>query len=92
MQQLWHTRLALLIKVNELEIAKKEAEPFGRLNSPDMFYEHQQPQVFKSKHGALPSFSLRLLLAAELPMKLNKPGEALNNLVSILGEIDLRLS
>lgn len=82
--ELWHTRLALLIKINELEIARKEAEPFGRLHSPDIFYEHQQPQAFKSKHGCFASFSFRLLLLAELPLKLNRPSEALNNLVSIL--------
>lgn len=72
------------MKINELEIARKEAEPFGQLNSPDMFYEHQQPQAFKSKHGSMASFSFRLLLAAELPMKLNRPNDALNNLINIL--------
>lgn len=30
------------------------------------------------------SFSFRLLLAAELPLRLNKPQEALNNLLSML--------
>lgn len=82
--QLWHTRLALLMKINELEIARREAEPFGQLNNPDLFYEHQHPQVFKCKHGSMASFSLRLLLAAELPLKLNRPLDALNNLISIL--------
>lgn len=82
--QLWHTRLALLIKINELEIARHEAEPFGQLNNPDLFYEHRQPQVFKSKHGSMSSFSFRLLLAAELPMKLNRPTEALKNLLNML--------
>jgi trafficking protein particle complex subunit 12 len=82
--QLWHTRLALLIKINELEIARHEAEVFGQLSNADLFYEHQQPQVFKSKHGSMASFSFRLLLAAELPLKLNKPQEALNNLLNML--------
>lgn len=82
--QLWHTRLALLVKINELEIARKEAEPFRQLHSPDMFYEHQQPQFYKSKHGTMASFSFRLFLAAELPLKLNRPVDALNNLVNIL--------
>ena len=82
--QLWHTRIALLIKINELEIAKHEAEAFGQLTNPDLFYEHQQPQVFKSKYGSMSSFSFRLLLAAELPLKLNKPIEALNNLLNML--------
>lgn len=82
--QLWHTRLALLIKINELETARKESEAFGQLNNVDLYYEHQQPQQFKSKYGSMASFSFRLLLAAELPLKLNRPVRALNNLLKIL--------
>lgn len=82
--QLWHTRLALLIKINELEIARHEAEVFGQLSNADLFYVHQQPQIFKSKHGSMASFSFRLLLAAELPLRLNRPQEALNNLLNML--------
>lgn len=82
--QLCFTRIALLIKINELDIARQESEAFGQLNNPDLYYEHQKPQVFKSKHGSMSSFSFRLLLAAELPMKLNKPNEAVNNLLNIL--------
>lgn len=82
--QLWHTRIALLIKINELEIARHEADAFEQLNNPDLFYEHQKPQTFKSKHGTMASFSFRLLLAAELPMRLNKPHDALNNLLTML--------
>lgn len=82
--QLWHTRIALLIKINELDTAKHEAEAFSQLNNPDLFYEHRQPQTFSSKHGSMASFSFRLLLAGELPMKLNKPHEALNNLLKML--------
>lgn len=82
--QLWHARLALLIKINELEIARHEAEVFGQLSNADLFYEHQQSQVFRSKHGSMASFSFRLLLAAELPLKLNRPQEALDNLLNML--------
>lgn len=82
--QLWHTRIALLIKINELEIARNEAEAFDQLNHPDLFYEHKKPQNFKSKYGSMASFSFRLLLAAELPMRLNKPLDALNNLLGML--------
>lgn len=82
--QLWHTRIALLIKINELELAKNEAEVFGQLQNPDLFYEHQQPQTFKSKYGSMASFSFRLLLAAELPLRLNRPQEAMNNLLTLL--------
>lgn len=82
--QLWHTRIAVLMKLNLLDIAKNEAEAFGDLNRVDLFYEHSQPQEFKSKYGSYASFSLRLLLAAELPLRLGRPHEALNNLVKIL--------
>lgn len=82
--QLWHTRIALLIKINELEVARNEAEVFGQLTHPDFFYSFQQPQVFKSRYGSISSFTFRLLLASELPLKLNKPNEALNNLLTML--------
>jgi trafficking protein particle complex subunit 12 len=67
-----------------VETARHEAEVFGQVSNPDLFYEHQQPQTFKSKHGSMASFSFRLLLAADLPLKLNKPREALNNLLNML--------
>ncbi|KAG5675321.1 hypothetical protein PVAND_005232 [Polypedilum vanderplanki] len=82
--QLWQTRISLLIKIGELEIARKEAEPFGQLSNHDMFYDFIEEQQFKSKKGSLPSFSFRLLLAYELPYKLNRIKEALHNLVPIL--------
>lgn len=82
--QLWHARIALLMKINELEIAKNEAEAFGQLSNPDLFYQHQHSQTFKSVYGSMASFSFRLLLASELPLRLNKPQEALNNLQHIL--------
>lgn len=37
--QLWFTRLALLIKLGEYDLCKREAEPFGVLERPDMFYD-----------------------------------------------------
>lgn len=72
------------MKINELEIAKNEAEAFGQLSNPDLFYQHQHSQTFKSVYGSMASFSFRLLLASELPLRLNKPQEALNNLQHIL--------
>lgn len=37
--QLWFTRLALLAKLGEFELLALEAEPFGQLNRPDVFYD-----------------------------------------------------
>lgn len=82
--QLWYTRISLLIKIGEFETAKKEAEPFGQLNNQDMFYDFVEQQAYKSKKGSLPSFSFRLLLASDLPIKIGQPKEALQNLTSML--------
>lgn len=82
--QLWYTRISLLIKIGEYETARKEAEPFGQLNNLDMFYDFPKPQPFKSKRGSMPSFSFRLLLACDLPIKIGKHKEALINLTSML--------
>lgn len=37
--QLWFTRIALLIKSKHFAIAQAEAEPFGQLDKPDVFYQ-----------------------------------------------------
>lgn len=37
--QLWFTRLALLAKLGQYELLQTEAEPFGTLNRPDVYYE-----------------------------------------------------
>jgi trafficking protein particle complex subunit 12 len=63
--QLWFTRLALLVKLGELEIVQTEAANFGMLDRPDMFYEFY-PEMYNGKKGSMASFSFRLLLA-DLP-------------------------
>lgn len=37
--QLWFTRFALLIKLGEYDLCEREAEAFGLLERPDMFYD-----------------------------------------------------
>lgn len=37
--QLWFTRFALLIKLGEYDLCKREAEAFSLLDRPDMFYD-----------------------------------------------------
>lgn len=37
--QLWFTRIALLVKTKNFAVAQKEAEPFGQLDKPDIFYK-----------------------------------------------------
>lgn len=82
---MWFTRLALLIKIGENEGAKAESEAFEQLTNPDFYYEHKEPQVFKSKRGSMPSFAFRLFLA-ELPLRYHKPRPklAVSNLINVL--------
>ncbi|KAL9702344.1 hypothetical protein quinque_005862 [Culex quinquefasciatus] len=81
--QLWFTRLALLVKLGQFEIVKMEAEPFGSLNKPDVFYEFYHPDMHSDKKGSMASFSFRLLLA-ELPIYLGTPRIALDRLTELL--------
>lgn len=37
--QLWFTRFALLIKLGEYDLCKREAEAFGLLDRPDIFFD-----------------------------------------------------
>ncbi|KAH8378797.1 hypothetical protein KR009_001427 [Drosophila setifemur] len=76
--QLWFTRLALLAKLGEFELLNTEAEPFGQLSSPDVFYDFY-PEMYNGKSGSIACFSFRLLLA-ELPIYLGKPHIALDRL------------
>uniref|UniRef100_A0A182W2G0 Uncharacterized protein n=1 Tax=Anopheles minimus TaxID=112268 RepID=A0A182W2G0_9DIPT len=81
--QLWFTRLALLVKLGQYEIARVEAEPFGALNNPDVFYEFYHPDMHADRKGSMAPFSFRLLLA-ELPVYLGAPRIALNRLTDLL--------
>lgn len=37
--QLWFTRFALLIKLGQYDLCQFEAEPFGTLTRPDIYFE-----------------------------------------------------
>lgn len=37
--QLWFTRIALLVKTKAFNVAQAEAEPFGQLDKPDIYYQ-----------------------------------------------------
>ncbi|XP_058466496.1 trafficking protein particle complex subunit 12 [Malaya genurostris] len=81
--QLWFTRLALLVKLGQYDIARVEAEPFESLNKPDMFYEFYHPDMHADRKGSMAPFSFRLLLA-ELPIYLGAPKNALDKLMEVL--------
>lgn len=81
--QLWFTRLSLLLKIGEYEACCLEAEPFDKLEKPDIFHDYKDQQIYKSKKGSMACFSFRLLLAI-LPMYSNKTKLAINNLINLL--------
>uniref|UniRef100_A0A336LPB4 CSON015584 protein n=1 Tax=Culicoides sonorensis TaxID=179676 RepID=A0A336LPB4_CULSO len=79
---LWFTRLALLLRLGQYEICIREAEAFGNLNFPDMYYEYY-PELYAGRKGSMVSFSFRLLIA-ELPIYKGRLHEAMNNLTELL--------
>ncbi|KAL1513741.1 hypothetical protein ABEB36_003111 [Hypothenemus hampei] len=83
--QIWFTRIALLVKTRTFDKAQAEAEQFGQLEKPDIFYQFY-PEIYGGRSGSMASFSFRLLLA-ELPMHCGKPKESLTRLFSILATI-----
>ncbi|XP_053681378.1 trafficking protein particle complex subunit 12 [Anopheles nili] len=85
--QLWFTRLALLVKLGQYEIARVEAEPFESLANPDVFYEFYHPDMHSDRKGSMAPFSFRLLLA-ELPVYLGAPRLALDRLTELLAVVN----
>ncbi|KAK6624570.1 hypothetical protein RUM44_011429 [Polyplax serrata] len=88
--QLWFTRLALLIKLRSFRVAHVEAEPFGDLDKPDMFFQFY-PELYGGRTGSMVPFSLRLLVA-QLPAYVEKHQLALTKLYSLLANIRKMLS
>lgn len=80
--QLWFTRIALLIKIKSFNLAEREAEVFGDLDNPDLYFQFY-PDKFGGRLGSIVPFSFRVLLA-ELPMHCNKPRESMIKLNKIL--------
>ncbi|KAL7635987.1 UNVERIFIED_CONTAM: hypothetical protein RMT77_013805 [Armadillidium vulgare] len=80
--QLWFTRIALLVKLRRFSFAEVECEPFGDLNSPDLYFEFY-PEIYGGKKGSMVPFAFRLL-AAELPQYLGKHTLALDRLSKVL--------
>ncbi|XP_013137876.1 PREDICTED: uncharacterized protein LOC106102831 [Papilio polytes] len=88
--QLWLTRFAVMLRIKLHEPLLEEAEPFGDLSKPDMFYQFY-PEAYENRTGSLVPFSLRLLIA-ELPGHVGKPEEAADRLYIMLDIIQQMLS
>ena len=66
---MWYIRLFLLVHLKQYSTAEVEAEAFGDLDQPDLYYEYyrQNPAVPKEtqetvKCGSMVAFEFRLLL------------------------------
>jgi trafficking protein particle complex subunit 12 len=81
--QLWFTRIALLVKTQQIDVAMNEMVPFGNLDSPDLYFQHYPELYGNGKCGSMVPFSFRLL-AAELPAYANKINEAQEKLCQLL--------
>lgn len=88
--QLWFCRLALLIKLKLFPQAEREFEPFGNLDSPDLYYEYYQ-DVFPMRRGSLVPFDMRIL-HAELPQHIGRTQDCLDRLCYMMAVVAKMLS
>jgi hypothetical protein len=73
------------VKLRSFSLAEVEAEPFGDLDRPDLYFQYY-PDMHGSRQGTMVPFSFRLLLA-ELPQYLNKGREAMTRLHAVLAVV-----
>uniref|UniRef100_A0A0K2V156 Uncharacterized protein n=1 Tax=Lepeophtheirus salmonis TaxID=72036 RepID=A0A0K2V156_LEPSM len=84
--QVWFIRLSLLVKLNLINKAEAESEPFQPDgDKPDLYYEFY-PEDFPGRTGPMISFSFRLLLA-QIPQFHGKTHETLDRLYFLWGKI-----
>ncbi|CAL8070624.1 unnamed protein product [Calicophoron daubneyi] len=83
--QIWLTRLALLVRTRNYDIASQELASFSTLDAPNVYFEHA-PDSYPGRTGSIIPFSLRLL-HAELPIYLNHTQDALDRLYYLLAVI-----
>jgi hypothetical protein len=87
-------RLFLLVQLKQFSTVEVEAEVFGDLDKPDLYYEyysriepHNSQDLDVNKVGSMVPFGFRLLLA-ELPQYLGKHHEAIDRLHQLLATVD----
>ncbi|CAH8588093.1 unnamed protein product [Heterobilharzia americana] len=83
--QIWLTRLALLVRTRNYELAERELTTFQNMDAPNVYFEYA-PELYPGRTGSIIPFSLRLL-HAELPFHLNRSTEALDRLYYLLAII-----
>lgn len=90
--QIWLSRLALLVRTQNYELAEHEFATFNNMEAPNFYFEYS-PQRYPERAGSIIPFSLRLI-HAELPSHLNRTNEALDRLyylLAIIGRIQSNL-
>ena len=56
--QIWFTRIALLVKLRQFSVAEVEAEAFGDLDRPDLYFQFY-PDMYGGRRGAMAPFAFR---------------------------------
>jgi len=91
--KIWYIRFSMLVKLKQYSMVEVEAEAFGDLDRPDLYYEFYQPDQpvvggtpNRPRIGSMVPFGFRLLLA-ELPQNLNKHHETIDRLHALLSVI-----
>ncbi|XP_071484435.1 trafficking protein particle complex subunit 12-like [Diadema antillarum] len=82
LMQVWFTRIAVLMKLQQFTVAEQELEPFGNMDKPDLFFEYY-PDLYPGRKGSIIPFSFRVI-HAELPMYVSKHQVCLDRLSAIL--------
>ena len=67
-------------------MAEVEAEPFGDLDRPDLYFQFY-PEMYPMRRGSMVPFAFRLLVA-ELPQYLGKYHDALDRLYALLNTVE----
>jgi len=83
--QIWYVRISLLTKLRQFSVAEVEAEPFGDLDRPDLYFQYY-PEMYPGRAGSMVPFAFRVLLA-ELPQHLGKQHETLDRLYTLLAKV-----
>ena len=76
----------MLVKLRQFSVAEVEAEAFGDLDRPDLYFQFYPEMYPGGRQGSMVPFAFRILLA-ELPQHLGKQHETLDRLYGLLAKV-----